>query len=1005
MVPSVSVDPGKIVITVGPHCVPAPHNVAEGETSTNVSNGAYTNNYYEELHNIYSYRSNLGFETHTNEIPETVYFKYMHLRNVQALRFAMQCFGSEGFEGLEAYKGLWNGSDIKVSGNSQGGMQTLAVAALCPEVTEVNVVVPWFADVAGNTDGAKLQSTLRPTYRKGLSYMDSANFAKHIEAETVTITAGTCDTLCPMSAVQAIYNNLNANARIRFVQGMGHASTNTYPIESYQSKAYNAEPIYEKDLFYISGIPEDFADAFSAAWETINCREAVLFASEQDFLSAESNSKNYIAISAFGETPVNAESMEELEAFVSYNGITSYNAVFTSGSALSAYDKAVLELSGDISKQKFNLISVFEDEEGTSLARKIATELSGVVFGNQVAAGKELTVIGENGNKIGGIAVSHDVENFKAYPIITPAYALDDTGLDVSYSVIDGVGSYNVSGDGIDHIVNVFSDSEVDVFGNDRGFDYILSNNILNIYGNGKIEDSSYAWNDYLASVDEIVLNCGIDGIGDNAFVVRSGTKVNLPYTLLDISANAFGGKTDFSILGYEGSGAEELGAESFVSLGSAGTCGDDVYFIYKDGTLRIVGTGNTLVSGIGGYGDKASCAWYAHYNDITKAVIGENITTIIGRTFHYMPSLTTVEITENLKAIGGSAFEGGPALTTVYLKGREAVMGTLDLSYVTSIGSGAFNDCKKIKNIILSENLEGAIGSNTFQLCSGITELTIPKGVTSIGESAFGDASALRKLTVLGRNTVIFASAFKSIWTENLINKVKIVAYGGSIAHGLARSEKLVFENLESGKVIDYGASPAQFMTYEGYQVRNDGYNGLRSLFRIDKTKLPTFEDEGYEIYEYGTVIASESRLLKNGEELTISVSDDGSVQTLDYARLIPIYRDGVKVGKLITNNDTEATFACTVINFTENTFDKAVVNRGYIVLRSAEGDFSVYYVDYPDEGYRAVTLEQISDGLYESGSISEDCISYIHVQAFKKIRDDEFADDNEFDPDEIFP
>ncbi len=339
------------------------------------------------------------------------------------------------------------------------------------------------------------------------------------------------------------------------------------------------------------------------------------------------------------------------------------------------------------------------------------------------------------------------LEAFKAYPVITPAYELANAGLDTNYSVSDGVGIYNVSGMGIDRTINVFSESDVEIFGSDRGFDYIVANNTLNIYGNGKIEDSSYAWNEYLSVSEEIIINVGIDAIGENAFDIPGGTSVILPYTLLDISANAFCGKTDFSIIGYEGSGAEKLGVNSFTSLGSAGKCGEDVYFIYKNGTLEILGSGNTLVSGIAGYGDKQSCAWYAHYNDITKAVIGENITAISGRAFHYMPALTTVEITENQKTIGASAFAGGPALTTVYLKGREAISGTVDLSYVTSIGGGAFNDCKKIKNVILSKDLGGAIGANTFQLCSGITELTIPEGVTSIGASAFGDASSLRKL------------------------------------------------------------------------------------------------------------------------------------------------------------------------------------------------------------------------------------------------------------------
>ena len=516
---------------------------------------------------------------------------------------------------------------------------------------------------------------------------------------------------------------------------------------------------------------------------------------------------------------------------------------------------------------------------------------------------------------------------------------------------------------------------------------------------------SDYAWNAYISEVEEIIINTGVTSIGANAFDVPAGALVKLPYTALNIDANAFCGKDDLSIIGYSGSGAENVGAGNFTSLGSVGACGDDVYYIYNNGTLEILGTGSRLESGISSYGGYKNCAWYAHYNDITKVIVGENITTIVGRAFHYMRSLTTVEITENLTEIGSSSFEGGPALTTVYVKGNEAVSGVVDLSFVTSIGGGAFNDCKKIKKFILSEELSGAIGSNTFQLCSGIDSLTIPEGVTSIGSGAFGDASGLRTLTILGRNTVISASAFKSNWTPDLIKKVKIIAYSGSVAQGLARSEGLVFCNIETGKITDYGASPAQFMTFEGYQVRVDEYNGLRSLFTVDKSRLPTFEDEGYEVVEYGTVMASEQVLDKYGEELEISVSENGSVSKANYVSLIPIFSEGKFVGKLITNTAKEATFACTIVKFSESNFDKSVVVRGYAVIKDAYGNYSVHYSDYASSEYSAVSLEEVTDGLLEAGAIDESCISYIHVESFRKIRDDQYADDNEFDPDSIFP
>ena len=66
---------------------------------------------------------------------------------------------------------------------------------------------------------------------------------------------------------------------------------------------------------------------------------------------------------------------------------------------------------------------------------------------------------------------------------------------------------------------------------------------------------------------------------------------------------------------------------------------------------------------------------------------------------------------------------------------------------------------------------------------------------------------------------------------------------------------------------------------------------------------------------------------------------------------------------------------------------------------------DYSVHYSDYASAEYSAVSLEEVTDGLIEAGAIDESCISYVHVENFRKIRDDQYADDNEFDPDDIFP
>ncbi len=198
--------------------------------------------YYEALRAEGGVLKDYGFNAAQNADPKTSYFRNMLLRDVQAIRFLKKYFGdgvSSEVNGINTapWSNVWNEKYISVWGTSQGGFQAIAVAGLVPEVTKVDVIVPWFSDVAGNTDPNKIQSTFRPEYAPGLAYYDTALFAKRIKASTITIEAGTGDTLCPVAGVQAIYNNLvNESAKIVYTQGRTHSSTQTYPIDSVQSR-------------------------------------------------------------------------------------------------------------------------------------------------------------------------------------------------------------------------------------------------------------------------------------------------------------------------------------------------------------------------------------------------------------------------------------------------------------------------------------------------------------------------------------------------------------------------------------------------------------------------------------------------------------------------------------------------------------------------------------------------------------------------------------------------
>ena len=80
--------------------------------------------------------------------------------------------------------------------------------------------------------------------------------------------------------------------------------------------------------------------------------------------------------------------------------------------------------------------------------------------------------------------------------------------------------------------------------------------------------------------------------------------------------------------------------------------------------------------------------------------------------------------------------------------------------SGVTSIGFGAFVDCRGLKSVIIPEGVT-SIGSQAFDGCLTLTSVSIPRGLTSIGNSAFFDCPMLTSVTIPSSVMSIGRSAF----------------------------------------------------------------------------------------------------------------------------------------------------------------------------------------------------------------------------------------------------
>ncbi|MCL2046262.1 MAG: leucine-rich repeat protein [Oscillospiraceae bacterium] len=148
----------------------------------------------------------------------------------------------------------------------------------------------------------------------------------------------------------------------------------------------------------------------------------------------------------------------------------------------------------------------------------------------------------------------------------------------------------------------------------------------------------------------------------------------------------------------------------------------------------------------------------------IPSEINGHRVTRIAPRAFYEKESIESIVIPESVSYIGESAFAFCRGLKALVLSegleyiGPSAFMRCVSLNYLTlpnsivTIEEYAFAYCMNLWSVSLPENLS-RIESYSFMNC-GLTTLSIPDSVVSIGEEAFMDNWNL--LTVIMSDNVI---------------------------------------------------------------------------------------------------------------------------------------------------------------------------------------------------------------------------------------------------------
>ena len=135
-----------------------------------------------------------------------------------------------------------------------------------------------------------------------------------------------------------------------------------------------------------------------------------------------------------------------------------------------------------------------------------------------------------------------------------------------------------------------------------------------------------------------------------------------------------------------------------------SGTCGPNLkWHLNDDGVLTITGKGEM--------DDYSYTPW--SYDDLTRVIIGNGVTTIGEAAFRYCSHLTSVNIPNSVTTIGGWAFSGCSSLTSVTIPNS-----------VTTIGSEAFSDCTNLQKVNIGNSVK-TIGEYAFNNCTSVTQIS----------------------------------------------------------------------------------------------------------------------------------------------------------------------------------------------------------------------------------------------------------------------------------------
>jgi hypothetical protein len=394
------------------------------------------------------------------------------------------------------------------------------------------------------------------------------------------------------------------------------------------------------------------------------------------------------------------------------------------------------------------------------------------------------------------VAIPESVEEIGAEAFMNCSSLSSITELDYIHNVVVGKDAF--TGTKLQNISYLY-----EAYTDDNGLTYtavvkdpVTMDIVLTVSGEGKMDDytdtSATPWADYSNNIVEVVIEKGVESIGDKAFSACTNlTKISIPSTVASVNKNDFtDALTDVTYVVAEGEFEDDDEAnyklvsksldktEQTLTISGEGEM-DDYYgvngqpwsdnnpyitkIVVEDGVTyigRYAFAGCTAVTDITIADTVEDIMLYAFENcsSLERVNIPSGVTSIAKGMFKGCDSLSELELGDNVTNIADGAFKDFKGLTKVTLPANltelkaDTFEGCINLKEVKfndklkTIGSDAFKECTSLTSIVLPDSVT-TVGSSAFDGCTGLTRFIIPETVTNIGSGVLSGCTALTEV------------------------------------------------------------------------------------------------------------------------------------------------------------------------------------------------------------------------------------------------------------------